>query len=62
MERGLVAIEQIPARVCEECGEQFYAAETTRKIEKLIEDPAAKATREILVPVFSLAEIEIDKG
>jgi YgiT-type zinc finger domain-containing protein len=58
LERGLIAIEEIPARVCQQCGEQFYAEEVTRKIERLIEDPSAQATRQILVPVFSLAEVE----
>jgi len=58
---GLVAVEDIPARVCEECKEQFYNDETTRKIDKLTEHgfPAENAKREILVPVFSLAEVEI---
>lgn len=59
-DRGWVAVEDIPARVCRQCGEQFYEDETARKIDKLIEHgfPAAMANREILVPVFSLAEIE----
>ena len=52
---GLVAIEDIPARVCQECGEQFYDEETARKIEQVIADPTVKAKREILVPVFSLS-------
>ena len=53
---GLVAIEDIPARVCEGCGEQFYDEATARKIERVIADPTAKAKREILVPVFSLSD------
>ncbi len=62
-ERGLVAIENIPARVCQQCKEQFYDEETTRKIANLTERgfPAEKARREILVPVFSLREVEVRK-
>jgi len=58
-ERGLVAIEDIPARVCEQCGEQFYDEETFRKIERLIADPNAKAKRELVVPLFSLREVNL---
>jgi YgiT-type zinc finger domain-containing protein len=57
-EKGLVAIEDIPARVCKACGEQFYDEETARKIEKVVEDPTSKAKRQIVVPVVSLAEVE----
>lgn len=55
----MLAMEDIPARVCRGCGEQFYDEETTRKMEKVITDPALKAGREILVPVFSLTEVEV---
>ncbi len=56
LRRGLIAIEDIPARVCDGCGEQFFDDEVARKIEKIVEDPAAKAKREVLVPFYSLAE------
>ena len=55
-DEGLVAIEEIPARVCEGCGEQFYDEVTTRKIEKILQGPTPKARREVLVPVFSLED------
>lgn len=52
----LFVVEDVPAQVCDSCMEQFYDDETTDTIRRLTEDgfPAAKATREILVPVFSL--------
>ena len=59
--RGLIAIEDIPARACEACGEQFYDEEAVRRVEKIIADPRAKATREIRVPVFSLLDVEVPK-
>ena len=58
-ERGLIAIDHVPARVCPTCGEQSYDPETARTIEKLVASPAGKPGREILVPVFSLADVEI---
>jgi YgiT-type zinc finger domain-containing protein len=57
-DQGLVVIEDIPARVCRECKEQFYDETTTWKIEQLVEQgfPREKANRQISVPVFSLTE------
>lgn len=60
--KGLVAIEDIPARVCEGCGEQFYGDETTRRIKKAIADPSVTAKQEVPVPVFSLAEVEVPES
>jgi YgiT-type zinc finger domain-containing protein len=53
--QGWLILEDIPARVCKQCGEQFYDEGTAEKIERITANPAAKAAREILVPVFSLA-------
>jgi YgiT-type zinc finger domain-containing protein len=58
--RGWMAIEDIPARVCEVCGEQFFDEATARKIEKLIVTPPAQAKRRVLLPVFSIAQVEDD--
>jgi len=57
----LIAIDDIPARACEACGEQFYDEETVRRVEKIVADPGAKATSEIRVPVFSLLDVEVPK-
>jgi YgiT-type zinc finger domain-containing protein len=53
--QGLVAIEDIPARVCQRCGEQFYDDQTARRIEDIVTGSAANPGREVIVPVFSLA-------
>ena len=53
--QGWLILEDIPARVCKQCGEQFYDEGTAERIERITTNPAAKAAREILVPVFSLA-------
>jgi YgiT-type zinc finger domain-containing protein len=59
-EGKLVAIEDIPARVCEGCGEQFYDEVTSRRIEKVVTGQALNPKRQILTPVFSLAEMGDD--
>lgn len=50
-------VEDIPAHVCEACLEQFYDDAVSEALRRLSEEgfPAAKADREITVPVFSLA-------
>ena len=50
-------VEDIPAHVCETCLEQFYDDAVSEALRRLSEDgfPAAKADREITVPVFSLS-------
>jgi YgiT-type zinc finger domain-containing protein len=53
-------IEDIPARVCEKCFEQFYDEATVIQIERLRKDrfPRRKAKKVIEVPVFSLPSLE----
>jgi YgiT-type zinc finger domain-containing protein len=49
-------VEDIPAHVCGACLEQFYDDAVSEALRRLSEEgfPAAKAEREITVPVFSL--------
>jgi YgiT-type zinc finger domain-containing protein len=49
-------VENIPAYVCSACMEQFYDDDVSEALRHLAEEgfPPAKATREILVQVFSL--------
>ena len=51
-------VENIPAHVCSGCMEQFYDDAVSDALRRLAEEgfPPGKATREILVPVFSLEE------
>ena len=53
----LFVVEGIPAQRCDSCMEQFYDEETTEALRRLTEEgfsSSVKATREILVPIFSL--------
>ena len=53
---SLFVVEDIPARVCGSCKEQFYDEDTTDALRRLVQGgfSSAEARREILVPVFSL--------
>jgi YgiT-type zinc finger domain-containing protein len=53
---GLVVVEDIPARLCEGCGEQFFAEETTQQIEKLLTHPPVRAKRRTRAWVYSFSE------
>jgi YgiT-type zinc finger domain-containing protein len=54
-------VEDIPARICEKCYEQFYDDVTRLRIETLRRDgfPRQEAKRVMEVAVFSLPAIEI---
>ena len=55
----LVVVEDVPARVCERCAEQFYDNLTVHRLEALRgrRFPVAEAKKIIEVAVFSLPEI-----
>lgn len=50
----LVVVEDVPAFVCRQCGEQFYEDETAMRLDMLKGGgfPSAEAARELIVPVF----------
>ena len=48
----LVIIEEVPATVCENCGEQVFTPEVTRQVQAMAQKRTERA-RIILVPVFS---------
>jgi YgiT-type zinc finger domain-containing protein len=50
----LTVIEQVPARVCLETGEQLFSAETVERIQQLISSKQ-KPARMMEVPVFEFA-------
>jgi YgiT-type zinc finger domain-containing protein len=53
----LFVVEDIPAYICDSCVEQFYDPVATDLLRTWTEEDfaSAEATKEILVPVFSLA-------
>ena len=55
-EERVFVVEDIPARICPSCMEQFYDVETTDALRRLTEESFASVEpqREIVVPVYSL--------
>jgi YgiT-type zinc finger domain-containing protein len=49
----LVIIENVPARVCSECGERYYAAKVVRQMEQIAKE--GRGDKELHVPVVVLA-------
>jgi YgiT-type zinc finger domain-containing protein len=47
----LIIIENVPAFVCEECGEKYYDAETALKLDEFLYE--SKPNKIIEVPVFN---------
>lgn len=50
----LIIVEHVPARVCQETGEQFFAPETVQKIHQIIHG-GAKPVRTVQTPVYEFA-------
>lgn len=51
---GLVIIENVPAGVCRQCGEQYYTAEVAKTMERLAtETPVSRMTT---VPVCNFSK------
>lgn len=53
----LVVVEDVPALVCQSCGEQFYEDETAMRLDMMKGGgfPPEGAAREMVVSVFSFA-------
>ncbi len=54
--RGTLAlVENVPAQVCQTCGEQYFSAATWRALEQRRER-TPESRRTVQVPVYSFAE------
>lgn len=54
VEGRIVVVENVPARVCEETGEQYFSPETVERLQQLISEEK-EPKRTIEVPVFEFA-------
>ena len=54
VEGKLIVIENVPARVCLETGEQFFSPETVERLQQMVWEQR-KPTRVIEVPVYEFA-------
>ncbi|HXF06494.1 MAG TPA: type II toxin-antitoxin system MqsA family antitoxin [Blastocatellia bacterium] len=52
----LVIIQDVPAKVCNECGERYYTAEVVRQMERIAKE--GQRDKEIQVPVVALGKSE----
>lgn len=50
----LIIIEEVPAKVCNECGEKYYSAKISREMEKIAIE--GKMEKVIEVPLVTLPE------
>lgn len=50
----LIAIENVPAEVCEQCGEQYFSPKTVKDLQKIIWSKK-KPAKTINIPLFDLA-------
>ncbi len=53
VDEKLIVIEDVPAKVCENCGETYFSAKVSKQVDALLES-TKEAKRKLEVPVFSL--------
>lgn len=51
----LFVVENVPVEICSQCGERYYSAEVSKKLDELIRksSKARKPQKTLEVPVFS---------
>lgn len=52
---ALALVERVPARVCQDCGEVYFAADICRRLDRLRQAPPP-ARRVVQVPVYAFTE------
>ncbi|MCK5562009.1 MAG: type II toxin-antitoxin system MqsA family antitoxin [Thermoplasmata archaeon] len=61
VDEELVIVEDIPADVCDQCGEKFVSAEVSKEIDKLLKN-RANANKKIEVSVLKWGESTLAHG
>lgn len=54
----LIVIEEVPATVCEHCGEQVFTPEVTRQVQATAKE-RKQVARTMVVPVFSYESLSV---
>lgn len=49
-----VIVENVPAKVCQQCGEQLFSPEVVEKLQRVVWSKK-KPQRQIMTPVFDLS-------
>lgn len=52
---GVVVVRNVPATVCEQCGEEWFDDEVSRRLESIVNDARQKETELELVPFKKIA-------
>ena len=50
---ALYVIKNVPIEVCTQCGERYYSAQVSRKIDKLVQSGSPRQTIQVPVLEFS---------
>jgi YgiT-type zinc finger domain-containing protein len=56
----LIVIEDVPAKVCNECGERYYSAAVSRELERVATE--GKAEKTVAVPLVRLGTCFSESG
>lgn len=49
----LFVVEDVPVEVCSQCGERYYSAEVSKKLDELVTKQTPKSQKTLEVPVFN---------
>lgn len=49
----LFVVEDVPVEICSQCGERYYSAEVSKKLDELVKKSAKKPQKILEVPVFN---------
>ena len=54
----LIILEDVPAEVCQQCGEVYFALDALQAMDRLAQEgPKEEPKKQLLVPVYSLSEL-----
>lgn len=48
----LYVIKNVPVEVCPQCGERYYSAKVSKKLDELVKEKSKKSQEVLEVPVF----------
>jgi len=53
---NLIILRDVPADVCQQCGEAYLSARVSEKLDAFLDEPPRQPLRYVTVPEFSLAQ------
>ncbi len=49
----LFVVEDVPVEVCSQCGERYYSAEVSKRLDELVKKHTPKPQKILEVPIFN---------